>query len=69
MDERHTGSDGKSGVRDTTDDIKLGLGETTPHGFRNAVQNIGVRDNDTKINVDGGDETTLQFELAEFDGL
>lgn len=69
MGERHARCDRKGGVWYTADYIELSVGEATPHCFRDTMQDVWVRDNHTQVNVNRRDETTLQLELAKFDGL
>lgn len=69
MGEGHAGGNGEGGVGHSTDDVELGGRETTPHGLGHSVENVGVGDDDAKVDVDWGDEPGFEFELAEFDSL
>ena len=69
MHKRHARSNWECCVRYATDNVEFGISKATPHCFGNTMQDVGVRNDDTKINVNRGNQATLQLKLAKFDGL
>jgi hypothetical protein len=74
--ERHARGDGQGGVGHAADEVELrsrlavvGFCQAGVHGARHLLEHVWVGDDDAQVDVDGGDESGLERELAELDGL